>query len=61
MTIHLIVALIKKMLLYKISKYFPKPSERFVKVVLDLSNYAIKSDLEGATGINTFSSKIRFS
>ena len=35
-------------------KHLNKPSERFVKVELDLSNYVIKSDLKGATGINTF-------
>ena len=35
------------------SQYFPRPYERSirnVKVELDLSNYATKADLKGATG-----------
>ena len=37
------------------SKYFPesKSSGRRVKIVLDLSNYATKSDLKNATGVDT--------
>ena len=47
MIIHLIVGLIKKISLYKMS-YFPEPcthSKNKVKVKLGLPNYAIKSDL----------------
>ena len=36
------------------SPYFSKPQEGFggnVKVELDLSNYATKADLKGATGL----------
>ena len=43
MQVFLIVGLVKKMLLYKMSQYFPKPFESFggnVKVELDLSYYA---------------------
>ena len=36
------------------SGYFPEPkSSRRVKVELDLSNYATKSDLKNATGVDT--------
>ena len=38
------------------SQYFPEPYERSngnVKAELDLSNYATKADLKGATGIDT--------
>ena len=38
------------------SQYFPKQYTRFggnVKVELDLSNYATKTDLKGTTGIGT--------
>ena len=37
------------------SEYFPEPSsfEERVKVELDLSNYAAKTDLKNATGIDT--------
>ena len=38
------------------SKHFPKPNNRFggnVKVELDLFNYATKTDLKGAAGIDT--------
>ena len=54
MIIHLIADLIKKTL-YKISQYFPKPYEPFgghINVKVDLSNYATKTDLEKATGID---------
>ena len=36
-------------------EYFPKPKslEINVKVELDLSNYATKSDLKNATGVDT--------
>ena len=39
------------------SQYFPALHERCdgnVKVELDLSNYAAKADLKGATGIDTY-------
>ena len=55
MIIHLIVGLIKKILLCKIS-YFPEPydhSKNEEKVVLNLSNHATKSDLKSATGVDT--------
>ena len=45
----------KKILFYKMN-YFPEPySHRKNKILgeLDLSNYATKSDLKSATGINT--------
>ena len=38
------------------SQYFPKPYEPFegeINVKIDLSNYATKSDLNNATGIDT--------
>ena len=38
------------------SQYFPKPYKLFcrdINVKLDLSNYATKSDLKNATGIDT--------
>ena len=40
----------------RISQYFSKSYERFgenIKVELDLSSYATKVDLKGATGIDT--------
>ena len=38
------------------SKYFPEPkSSEKVKFELDLSNYATKTDLKNATGIDTSS------
>ena len=48
---HLIVALIKRILLYKVS-YFAEPvhSKSNAKVELDLSNYATRSDLKNAAG-----------
>ena len=48
MIIQLITGLIKK-ILYKISQYFPKPYEPFegdINVKVNLSNYAIKTDLK---------------
>ena len=45
--------LIEKILLYKIS-YFPEPHTHSKnKIEVDLSNYAIKSDLKNATGVDT--------
>ena len=55
MIIHLIVGLIKKTL-YKMSQYFPKPYKSFggnINVKVDLSNYATKTNLKNATGIDT--------
>ena len=43
-------------ILYKMSKYFAKPYKHFgedAKSGLDLSNYAIKAVLKGATGFDT--------
>ena len=60
MIIHSIAGLIKKMFNeihhIKMSQYFPKPYEPFggdINVKVDLSNYATKSDLKNATGIDT--------
>ena len=39
----------------KMSQYFPKPCQPFgghINVKVDLSNYAKKSDLKNATGID---------
>ena len=50
MTVHSIAGLIR------LSQYFPEPNECSngnVKAELDLSNYATKADLKGATGIDT--------
>ena len=50
----LTVGFIKKILLYKMS-YFPEPYTRRkskIKVELDLSNYATKSNLKNATGVD---------
>ena len=55
MIIHLIVGLIKKTSLYKMS-CFSEPyirSKSKTKVEFDLSNYATKSDLKCTTGVNT--------
>ena len=55
MVICLIVELMKKMLLNKMS-YFPEPythSKNKLKVELDLYNYATKYDLKSATGVDT--------
>ena len=51
----LIVRSIKNILLYKIS-YFPEPytrSKNQIKLVLDLSNYATKSDFKNTAGEDT--------
>ena len=51
-----VAGLIKKLLLYKLSQYFPNPYERFsknVKIKLDLCNQAAKADLKVVTGVNT--------
>ena len=51
----LLIARLMKKTLYKMSQYFPKPHNRFsgnVKVELDLSNYATKTDLNRETGID---------
>ena len=59
MIIFLIVGLIKRMLKiekYTMSQYFPKQYQPFVgdiNVKVDLSNYATKTDLKEATGIDT--------
>ena len=40
----------------KMSQHFPQPFESYgwnVKIELDLSNYATKADLNGATDIDT--------
>ena len=55
MIVHLIAGLIKK-ILYKMSQFFPKPYEPFegdINVKVYLSNYATKTDLNKATGIDT--------
>ena len=55
MIILLVVKLIKKTL-YKMSQYFPKPYRTFggnVKVELDLSSYATKTELKNAAGVDT--------
>ena len=55
MIIHLIIGLIKKSF-YKMVQYFPKQFEPFggdINVKVDLSNYASKTDLENATGVDT--------
>ena len=57
MKIILIVGLIKKTL-YKMSKYFPKPYEPFVRdinVTVDLSNYVAKDDIKNITHVDTSS------
>ena len=54
--IHLIVGLIKKAF-YKMSQYFP-PYRNFagsVKVELDLSSYATKTDLKNVTHVDVSS------
>ena len=55
MIILLIVEMIKKVLLYKMS-YFPEPynhSTHKIKVKLDLFNEVTKCDLKSALGVNT--------
>ena len=54
MIICLIFGFIKKTL-YKMSQYVPKKYDCFggnVKIELDLSNYATKTNLKGATGVD---------
>ena len=49
------VKVIKKISLYKMS-YYPETytyNKNKIKVYLDLSNYAIKSDLKDEIGVNT--------
>ena len=55
MIILLLDGLIKK-ILSKINQYSPKPYKNFrgnINVKVDLSNYAAKSDLKNATGVDT--------
>ena len=55
MIILLIAGLIKR-ILYKISKYFPKPYEPFagdIDVKVDISNYAKKADIKNITHVDT--------
>ena len=55
MIIYLIAGLIKKTL-HKMSQYFHKLSEPFgeeINVKVDLSNYATKTYLKKATGVDT--------
>ena len=55
MILLLIVGLITKISLDKTS-YFPEPYNRSrnkIKVELDLSNYATRSDLKNAAGVDT--------
>ena len=55
MIILLLDGLIKK-ILSKINQYFSKPYKNFrgnINVKVDLSNYAAKSDLKNATGVDT--------
>ena len=51
MIIHLIVGLIKKILLYKMS-YFPEPHKK-IEVQSDFFNYTTKSDLKNARDVDT--------
>ena len=55
MTNQLIVGLIKKRYFYAKMSYFPPygHSKNKIEVELDLSNYAPKSDLKNATGVDT--------
>ena len=52
--VHLIVELIKKILLYKVS-YFAEPthSKNKIKIDLNLFSYETKSDLKNETGVET--------
>ena len=52
--INLIAVFVKKTQ-YKTSEYFPEPKSlgRKVKGELNLSNYAAKTDLKNATGLDT--------
>ena len=57
MIVHIIAGFIKK-ILYKTSKYFPKPYEPFgvdINVKVDLSNYATKSDFKNISHVDTSS------
>ena len=57
MIILLIDGLIKR-ILYKMSKYFPKPYEPFggdINVKVDLSNYATKADIKNISHVDTSS------
>ena len=54
MIIRLIVGLIRQMLLHKINQYFPQTIWTFWSIFqLDLSNYATKADLEGASEVDS--------
>ena len=55
MIIHLTVGLIKKISLYKVSYFLESYSHNKskIRVELDLSSYATKSDLQKVTSINT--------
>ena len=55
MIVHLIIGSIKDIV--QRNEYFPEPKSLGgkVKVELDLSNYATKTDLKNATGIDTSS------
>ena len=57
MIIHLIAGLIK-MILYKISQYFPKPNKPFgkdINVKVSLSNYRTKADIKNVSQVDTSS------
>ena len=55
MIIHLTVGLIKKISLYKVSYFLESYSHNKskIRVELDLSSYATKSDLQKVTSVNT--------
>ena len=54
MTIHLINGLIKNILVYKNESFPPYGhSKNKIEVELDLCNYATKSDIKTATGVDT--------
>ena len=58
MIIHLIVGLIKKTLVQKMSKYFSKSFRSFgrnINVKVDLSNYATKTDFKNISNFDTSS------
>ena len=58
MIILLIARLIKKIRLYKMSQYFPKPYESFgrgINVKINLSNYATKADIKNILHVDTSS------
>ena len=54
MIIRLIVGSVQKISLYK-NEFFPGPTtnKSEIEIELDLSNYATKSDLKSATGVDT--------